>query len=198
MRVLVSPASTHGATAEIGRAIAATLRRFGLDVDVAQPEHLYDLRPYSGFVLGSALYRGGWKDEAQHFIEEHAEVISALPCWLFSSGPVADGQPDTPLDPEEEERLTALTGAREHRVFGGRIDLDRLSEAERSVARWASISDADARSWDEIEAWATHIAAELVSGTQRSSATSDRELTTQANTREPGPAHAGSDPSTTS
>lgn len=164
MRVLVSPASTHGATAEIGRAIAATLRRYGLDVDVAQPEHLHDLRPYSGFVLGSALYRGRWKAEALELLESHAELIGSKPCWLFSSGPIADDEPIEPLAPEEEERLMALTRAREHRLFGGRLDVDRLSAPERWVARWVKVASGDARPWKEIERWAISIAAELTAG----------------------------------
>jgi menaquinone-dependent protoporphyrinogen oxidase len=164
MRVLVSPASTHGGTAEIGRVIASTLRRYGLDVDVAQPEHLHDLGHYDGFVLGSALYRGKWKAEALELIEDHAEVICSLPCWLFSSGPITDDEPIEPLGPDEEDRLRRLTNARDHRLFGGRLDVDRLSAPERWLARWVKVRSGDARPWKEIERWAIAIAAELTAG----------------------------------
>ncbi len=162
MRVLVSPASTHGSTAEIGRAIAETLRRYGITVDVAQPEHIFDLRPYDGFVLGSAIYHGMWKSDAVDLITDHAEVIGATPCWLFSSGPIADDAPSEPLDPEQLDTLLTLTSAREHRLFGGRLDVDTLSFSERWLARWVRVPSGDARPWREIEAWATTIAAELI------------------------------------
>ena len=164
MRVLVSPASTHGGTAEIGRAMAKTLRRYGLTVDVAQPEHLFDLSPYRGFVLGSALYRGRWKPEATKLIEQHAEVIAASPCWLFSSGPIAAGAPENPFEEDELERLETITKARDHRIFGGRLDLDQLTAPERWLARWVRVPEGDARPWDEIEQFAIHVAAELTSG----------------------------------
>ena len=162
MRVLVSPASTHGSTAEIGRAIAETLRRYGITVDVAQPEHIFDLRPYDGFVLGSAIYRGRWKTDAVDLITEHAEVIGAIPCWLFSSGPIADDAPTEPIDPDHLDTLISLTNAREHRLFGGRLDVESLSFSERWLARWVRVPSGDARSWREIDAWATTIAAELI------------------------------------
>ena len=164
MRVLVSPASTHGGTAEIGRFIASTLRRYGLTVDVAQPEHLFDLDGYNGFVLGSALYLGRWKPEATELIERHAEVIAALPCWLFSSGPIGPGAPETPLDEAEIDRLEDLTNARDHRIFGGRLVIDQLTAPERWIARWVRVPEGDARPWDEIEEWATEIAAAMTKG----------------------------------
>lgn len=161
MRVLICPASTHGATAEIGRRLADVLRRYGLDVDVAQPEHIKDLHRYSGFVLGSAIYRGKWKQEALDLIDEHTEVIAASRCWLFSSGPIMEGEPSEPFPPDEEAKLLAATGAREHRLFGGRLDIDELSFTERWLARWVKVKSGDARPWDEIEEWAIRIAAEL-------------------------------------
>lgn len=167
MRVLVSAASTHGGTAEIGRRIATTLRRFGLDVDVAQPEHITNLHRYDGFVLGSAIYRGRWQNEATDLLEQHREMVSSRPCWLFSSGPIDEGVPAQPLRSGAVEELLAVTGAREHRLFGGRIDLDRLSAPERWLARWVRVRSGDARPWPEIDVWATEIAADLISGATR-------------------------------
>lgn len=178
MRVLICPASTHGATAEIGRRIADVLRRFGLDVDVAQPEHIRDLHRYDGFVLGSAIYGGRWKQEALTLIEEHAEVIAALPTWLFSSGPIMEDEPAQPLRPDEESKLMELTGAREHRLFGGRLDIDGLSFTERWLARWVKAKSGDARPWAEIEEWAIHIAALLVNDRQTGTASTDESTST--------------------
>lgn len=163
-RMLVIPASTHGATAEIGRSIATTLRRHGLDVDVAQPEHITDLHRYDAFVIGSAVYRGRWKSEARAFIEHHREAIRGKPCWLFSSGPVGDGLPQEPLDADEVPYLMATTGAKEHHMFGGRLDIDRLSFTERWLARWVGARNSDTREWPEIDEWAIEIAAIVIAG----------------------------------
>ncbi len=164
MRVLVSPASTHGATAEIGRRIAETLRHHGLDVDVSQPEHITDLGRYDGFVLGSAIYRGRWKAEAADLLRDHAEIISSRPCWLFSSGPIDERSPLEPLRPELEAELLASSGAIEHRLFGGRLDVERLTQPERWLARWVKVREGDARPWAEIDQWAIGVAAALIAG----------------------------------
>lgn len=178
MRVLICPASTHGATAEIGRKLADVLRRFGLDVDVAQPEHIRDLHRYDGFVLGSAIYRGTWKSEALALIDEHAEVIAASPTWLFSSGPITEDEPFQPLRPDEESKLMAATGAREHRLFGGRLEIDELSFTERWLARWVKARSGDARPWAEIEEWAIHIAADLMNDPHSGAAPTDESTST--------------------
>ena len=164
MRVLVSAASTHGATAEIGRRMAETLRRHGIDVDVAQPDHITDLHRYDGFVLGSAIYRGRWKPAATALLREHGEVIRSRPCWLFSSGPVDEGMPSEPLRSDEEATLMSLSGARQHHLFGGRLDVDALSTKERWIARWVKARSGDARSWSDIDQWTMRIAAELIAG----------------------------------
>lgn len=164
MRVLVSAASTHGATAEIGQRIAETLRHHGLEVDVAKPEDVADLDCYSGFVLGSAIYRGRWKQEATDMLRDRAEVITSRPCWLFSSGPIAENAPSEPIRPDEVADLLAVSGAIEHRLFGGRLDIERLTPRERWIARWVKVRDGDARPWNDIDRWAIEIAAELIAG----------------------------------
>ncbi|MGI9614394.1 MAG: flavodoxin domain-containing protein [Acidimicrobiales bacterium] len=164
MRVLVSPASKHGGTAEIGRFIATKLRENGLDVDVTQPEDIHDLTPYAGFVMGSALYFGSWLPQAERFVDDHSRGLNQKPTWLFSSGPLGSNKPDEPIDDDRVEHLLAATGAHEHRLFGGRLERDRLSRPERFVARWVGIDDCDHRDWDEIERWTNAIAATLQDG----------------------------------
>ena len=80
------------------------------------------------------------------------------------SAPITDDEPIEPLAADEAERLLALTNAREHRLFGGRLDVERLSSSERWLARWVKVASGDARSWKEIERWATTIAAEMTAG----------------------------------
>ncbi len=162
MRVLVIPASKYGGTAEIGRAIARTLRDCGVDVDVSQPEDIHDLSHYQGFVIGSALYMGKWLPQADTFVDEHADTLRRLPTWLFSSGPLGAKKPSEPLRPEVRAHLMELAGAIEHRLFGGRLEMHRLNRSDRFIAHWVGIEDSDHREWDEIEAWARTIAEHFV------------------------------------
>ena len=53
MRILVSVASKHGATFEIGEAIATELRGTGAEVDVQHPNDVGPLDGYDAFVLGN-------------------------------------------------------------------------------------------------------------------------------------------------
>ncbi len=162
MRVLISPASKQGGTAEIGRAIAAALRARGIDVDVSQPEHLHRLEPYDAFIIGSALYMGKWLSEASDFVDEFDEVIRTKPTWLFSSGPLGDAAPKEPIHPDIADRLETQTQAIEHQIFGGRLDMEQLSRSDRFIARWVGAKDSDHRDWAAIEAWANAIADALL------------------------------------
>ena len=95
MKVLVSAASKHGATAEIGDRIAAALRDAlpaGTDVDVVAAENVTTVDGYEAVVLGSAVYMGRWLDSARRLAETHAAELSTRPVWLFSSGPTGTGR----------------------------------------------------------------------------------------------------------
>ncbi len=161
MRVLIVPASRFGGTAEIGRAMAKTLRAEGFDVDVSQPDQMFNLAPYDAHIIGSSLYFGDWLDSAVTFVEEHGEELRSKPTWLFSSGPFGPATPAEPIRSEVVDRLLELTEAVEHRLFGGRLDLDRLPTKERFMARWVGAHDSDLRDWEEIEGWTRQIARAL-------------------------------------
>ena len=77
-------------TEEIAEAIGHVLRAHGLEVDVKRMEDVDTVFPYDAFVLGSAVYVGGWLRSANRFLAEHEELISTRPTWLFSSGPIGD------------------------------------------------------------------------------------------------------------
>lgn len=161
MRVLVSPASKHGATAEIGRFIADELRRGGIDVDVTRPEHVRDLTPYSAFIVGSAVYMGEWLESASTFVAEHADDLAKFPVWLFSSGPVGPSDPNQALKPGFIDELVRSTNAEGHELFGGRIQLSRLGRTQRLIARFVKVRDGDDRDWSRIGAWTGEITSRL-------------------------------------
>ena len=55
MKVLVSAASRHGATADIARTIGETLTEEGLEAFVLPPDAVTTLDGYAGAVLGLSL-----------------------------------------------------------------------------------------------------------------------------------------------
>jgi menaquinone-dependent protoporphyrinogen oxidase len=163
MRILVTAASRHAATIEVAQAIARTLERAGLEAELRRPEEIGHLTGYDGVVVGSAIYAGHWLKPAKELVERTSLRMRALPVWLFSTGPIGD-----PLKPEEPPvdvaRMVELSGAREHRLFGGRLDRRQLGLAEKAMVGLVRAADGDYRPWGEIEAWAAEIAADLKAG----------------------------------
>jgi menaquinone-dependent protoporphyrinogen oxidase len=158
MTVLVASASKHGATAEIAQAIGDVLESNGVAIEVKRVEDVDTVMPYDAFVLGSAVYMGNWLRVARDFVDEHADTISQRPTWLFSSGPIADQPADSEFD---GSALVSMTRAREHHLFGGRLDKQRLGVLERVATRVVHAPAGDYREWDAVAAWATSIARAL-------------------------------------
>lgn len=161
MRVVVSAASKHGATAEIAVAIAEGLRDEGIEADLVEPADLTGLDGYDAAVLGSAVYAGRWLPDARELVERHADELRQRQVWLFSSGPLGD-----PLKPEgdpvDAEPMVEATGAREHRLLAGRLERSGLGFAEKAIVVALRAPDGDFRDWDAIRSWAGEIAAALV------------------------------------
>lgn len=165
-RVLVVVASRHGATAEIGAAIARDISGCAAGgpaalAAVAVPvENRPDPGAFDAVVLGSAVYAGRWLEPAREYAATHAGTLRARPTWLFSSGPI--GEPPFPPDePHDVAPLTAVTRARGHVMFPGRLDKDRLGFAERAVVTAMRAPVGDFRDWAAVRAWSEGIAQEL-------------------------------------
>ena len=163
-RLLVVVASRHGSTAEIAAALARGVadcpagRAAGLSAIAVPAQQRPAPTSFDGVVLGSAVYAGRWLDEARQYAALFADTLRHRPVWLFSSGPI--GEPPFPPDePHDAAPMGALTGAREHRVFPGRLDEDRLSFGERAMVTAMRAPLGDFRDWAEIAAWAGRIAA---------------------------------------
>ena len=160
-RVLVAVASRHGATEEIARALAARLvEQHGLLAMAVPVEQDPDPGSYAAVVLGSAVYMGRWLEPARTYAAAHAAALRSRPVWLFSSGPIGD-QPFPADDPHDAAPLVRLTGAREHRVFPGRLDKARLGFGERAMVTAMRAPLGDFRDWDAVRAWADAIGKEL-------------------------------------
>lgn len=165
MRVLVTFASRHGATAGIAEAIAAVLR----DTVDDDPSHVVEVLPaddvdavedYDAVIIGSAVYLGRWLLPARALVRHNTAALSDRPVWLFSSGPVGD--PAVPAqDASDVPALADLVGARGSRTFSGRLRLAELSRAERTAIRGVHVAEGDYRDWVEIRSWAEDVADSL-------------------------------------
>ncbi len=161
MTVLVSAASKHGATQEIAEEIGRVLTEAGVATEVMPTDEVDDLDSFEAFVLGSAVYTGHWMAEATQLITDHGAAMVGRPVWLFSSGPVGD--PPHPIEEHavQVEGLIATCGAREHRLFTGRLDKHLLSFGERAMMLAVRAPEGDFRDWVAINAWASEIAEAL-------------------------------------
>jgi menaquinone-dependent protoporphyrinogen oxidase len=160
MKILVSAASKHGATADIARTIGDTLAAAGHEVVLLAPDAVTSVADYDAVVLGSGVYVGRWLDAATNLVERLGADLLTRPVWLFSSGPIGD-PPKPQEDPSDLAGLLTATGAREHRVFAGLVDKGRLGLGEKVILAAVRAPEGDYRPWDEIRAWATEIGAAL-------------------------------------
>lgn len=164
-RVLVTAASMHGSTAEIAQAIAEVLAARGMAVTVLAPDAVESVQDYDAVIIGSAVYVGHWLGPARDLVDAWRDQLRTRPVWLFSSGPV--GSPVSRLaqgmakDPAELPGLRAATGAREHRIFAGRLDRRRLSPAQRASLLIFRGLEGDFRDWSDVRQWADGIAGQL-------------------------------------
>jgi menaquinone-dependent protoporphyrinogen oxidase len=173
VKVLVAYASRSGSTAEIARRVADRLRSAGNHVDFEPVTSFPPLPIYEAFVIGSAVYIGHWQKDAVEFVQRNRSVLARRPTWLFSSGPLgteptdADGRDkrEGAVLAGELEALTEAVGPRDHRVFFGALDPDRIGLGPRLIrltpAGRKLLEEGDFRDWAEIEAWADAIAGEL-------------------------------------
>jgi len=160
-KVLVSAGSKHGSTVEIAERIGSILRARGCEVDISRPEQVVGLEDYEAVVLGSAVYAGHWVDSAKGLAQRLADLSPKIPIWLFSSGPIGD-PPKPEEDPVDVADILQSTGARQHRVFSGKIDKSKLNFAERAILLAVHGQEGDFRNWSDIEEWADEIAQRLV------------------------------------
>jgi menaquinone-dependent protoporphyrinogen oxidase len=171
MKVLVSAASKHGATGEIAAAVGTTLGARGLEVTVTRPEDVAGVAGYDGYVIGSAVYAGHWLKPATELAGRVASDGDGQPLWMFSSGPLGD-PPQPEGEPPQVTELAAAVGAREHRMFAGRLDKALLSRMERAVVKMVRAPEGDDRDFAEISRWADGIADVLLG----SAASEDRPV----------------------
>jgi len=117
--------------------------------------------------------------EAKQFVSKNSPLLLTRRVWLFSSGPVGTQTKDAKgrdvLEtsvPKDLDELRALANPRDHQVFFGALDGERLTGtiglafrlARRSQAAREAMPEGDYRDWPKIEEWAAGIAQSLTTG----------------------------------
>jgi menaquinone-dependent protoporphyrinogen oxidase len=158
MKLLVTYASKYGSTAEIAEVIGKELRKRSLEVEVKQIGDVGDLTGYDGFIIGSALYAGGWLEPAAEFLRSNQELLTSRPVWLFSSGPTGEGDPNEILGgwtfPEDLMAVRETIKPKDIILFHGNLDLDKLSFGEKMIIKSVNATVGDFRDWLVIRSWA--------------------------------------------
>ena len=166
MKVLVTAASMHGATAEIAQAIARTLSEQGLAVTVLPPGDVASVEEYDAVIIGSAVYVGHWLDAAKDLVNRCRDELVTRSVWLFSSGPVGDpaGKLARAMDtdPADVVSIRVATGALDHQMFAGKLDRKVLTRPQRVSLLVFRGLEGDFRDWAAVQQWADGIAQQLI------------------------------------
>ena len=164
-RVLVGYATAAGSTAGIAERIADTLRERGCAV-VCRPVGP-DLDPsgYDALVVGSAVHDMAWLRPAVDFLGR-VPAGDGMRVWCFSVGGMTPAGPVTRrMTTREvrrvEEGFPPGCRAREHRFFGGIVELKEVPLWGRLFWRVFGGRSGDHRDWPAVESWARQIAAAL-------------------------------------
>lgn len=157
-RVLVTAASQQGTTADIAADIAEVLVRRELDAEYVRMADVDDLSQFDSVVVGSAVYLGQWLSEAHEFLVTYRDQLLTKEVWLFSSGPLGNGEAVSEVD---SHALMALVHGREHRVFAGALTRNDLPISERLLVTNLGLADGDYRDWNAIRAWADGVGREI-------------------------------------
>lgn len=164
-QVLVAYATKYGATAEIAEKIAEVLRQAGLQTDVLPADRVRDLAPYRAVVLGSAVYVGKWRKEAEKFLQANEKALAERQVWLFSSGPTGKGEAVELVQgwrfPEALQPIVDRIQPHDITVFHGDANVKKLNIIEKQMLKTVKAPLGDFRDWEAITAWARTIASYL-------------------------------------
>ncbi len=167
-RVLVAYATAAGSTAGIAERIAGTLRAQGCEVVCRPVGPDLDLSGFDAVVVGSAVHNMAWLGPAVDFLGRIISTSYSGPVWCFSVGGMTPAGPVTrrmtTLEVRRvEEGFPAGFRVREHRFFGGVIEMNGVPLWGRLFWRLMGGSPGDHRDWPGIAAWARQIGAEVMS-----------------------------------
>lgn len=153
--ILVAYATKKGSTREVAEEIGGALVKRGLLADVRPASEVRSLEPYTGVVLGGALYTGRWHGDARALLKRHARALERIPLAVFAMGPktleegdVAGARAQLDAALARTPRVTPTLTA----IFGGVVDPAKLRFP------FSLLPATDARDWDAIHAFAEQVA----------------------------------------
>lgn len=165
MKILVTYASKHGATAEIAQAIGMTLKEQDFTVDVLPIESVNQLMMYDAVIVGSAIYSRKWLPEAAQFLRMRVDILAQKPVWLFSSGPTGQGAAHEMFGgfdfDDELQPFVISIAPQDSMIFHGALKLSKLTLAELQIVKSYGGALGEFRQWDVISQWAEQIGMEL-------------------------------------
>ncbi|HET8528749.1 MAG TPA: flavodoxin domain-containing protein [Gaiellaceae bacterium] len=189
MPILVAYASRHGATEETAVRIARRLADEGAAVECRHVEGVESIAGYDAVVFGAPVYDQAWPPEADAFVAEHRDELSATTLWLFSVGSFGDTKsligPLTHNEPRGITELRADLGPREYRVFQGVVQKHQWPLWSRIFFHAFGGRFGDHRDWATVDAWARRISAEFADDA-RPSTPDRREPVTKPSPEEAG------------
>lgn len=162
--VLVVYASRYGSTKETAEAVAAGLREVGAEIDLRQFKETKSLEGYQAVVLGAPLQMNHWHKEAHRFLERHRQALSDVPAAAFAVGPVTQTEADwqqAALQLETELGKVPWFRPVETRIFGGRLDPDRLTGWMKLLPARSKLPRGDVVDLEAASAWGRRLAPKL-------------------------------------
>lgn len=162
-RVLVAYASRYGATTEIAKKIGEVLKKAGLKVEVSPAKNVMNPAEYRAVILGTALYIGKWRKEAEEFLLHNENTLADKLVWIFSSGPTGEGDPEALIEgkgvPETLQSAVDHIKPRDIAVFHGYVNPEKINFLEKWVlTKIVKKPIGDFRDWEAISSWAGSIA----------------------------------------
>jgi len=85
-RMLVIYGTTEGQTAKIAGALAATLRKCGVSVDLAEAGPAWDPDPkdYAAVIVAASVHAGGYQRPLRRWVRNHAQALRGRPTAFVS------------------------------------------------------------------------------------------------------------------
>jgi menaquinone-dependent protoporphyrinogen oxidase len=164
-RVLVGYATAAGSTAGIAERIAGRLQEAGCEVVCRPVGPELDPTAFDALVVGSAVHNMAWLEPAVDFLSR-IPLPQQRSTWCFSVGGVSrQGALSRRMTAGEVRRVERDFPAgfrpREHRYFGGIVEMAGLPAWGRLFWQLIGGRPGDHRDWPAIDRWASQIGAEV-------------------------------------
>lgn len=158
--VLIVYGTKYGATAGIAKKLAEVIQK-KYSVTITSFSDAPNPSDFQYVVLGSAVYIGKWRKEAEKYLVHFSQVLVDRMVWLFSSGPTGSDDPVKTMKgwifPQNLKQVADQINPKDTVLFHGALDMKKCSFFERMIIRGIKAPTGDFRNWAQIESWAESI-----------------------------------------